>query len=87
MRTQTYLLPEHWAPYLINGDETGYSPEELSAITSWEIANAPGPCLGCEDFSHFEWCGDDGRIGEMRCTYTFQVIQEIILDGEVIGYY
>lgn len=75
MRTQTYLLPEHWAPYLINGDETGYSPEELSAITSWEIANAPGPCLGREDF------------GAMRCMYTFQVIQEIILDGEVIGYY
>jgi len=89
VRTETFLLPVHWAPYLINGDESGYSPEELLEISEWEISNSPGPCIGCENYSEFCWRGDDGPLGAERTTYTFQVLETCAAyaDGEVVAWH
>jgi hypothetical protein len=86
IKTETFLLPIHWAPYLINGDASGYTDAELSEIDEWETMNAPGPCIGA---GYPEFClrGDDGTMGADRATFTFQVIEACFADGEVIAYH
>lgn len=86
MSTEDFLLPVHWASYLINGDATGYTPAEADEISEWEIANAPGPCIGCDDTVEFCWRGDDGVIGADRAVFVFQVFTPVYSDGEVIAY-
>jgi len=87
IKTETFLLPIHWAPYLINGDTSGYTDAELSEIDEWETMNAPGPCIDAEDHAEFCWRGDDGLLGADRATFTFQVIEACFADGEVIAYH
>lgn len=89
IKTEEFLLPAHWACYLINGDETGYTPAEVEEIQEWEIAHAPGPCIGCGDAVEFCWLGDDGVLGADRTTFTFQVLEShaVYSDGEVIAYH
>lgn len=86
MKTEDFLLPAHWASYLINGDSSGYTDEEESEIHEWETTHAPGPCIGCGDYPEFTWRGDDGTLGADRVTYTFQVIEPVLADGEVLAY-
>lgn len=86
MKTVKYLLPAHWASYLINCDVSGYTDEEAEAIDKWEVANAPGPCIDCGE-EGFTWRGDDGVQGAQRSVFTFVVIEPIYSDGDVIGYH
>ena len=48
--------------------------------------NAPGPCL---DAGYPEFClrGDDGTMGADRATFTFQVIEPCLADGEPIAWH
>jgi hypothetical protein len=85
MKTQTFSLPAHWASYLINGDASGYTDEELSEIDEWMTTTAPGYCLDVGDVE-FAWSGDDGWLGADRAEYTFQIVEELVSDGETIGY-
>ena len=47
--------------------------------------NSPGYCLDVGDVE-FTWSGDDGWLGADRAEYTFQIIEELVSDGETIGY-
>jgi hypothetical protein len=85
MKTQTFTLPAHWASYLINGDASGYTDEELHEIDEWMTTNSPGYGLDVGDVE-FTWSGDDGWLGADRAEYTFQIIEELVSDGETIGY-
>jgi len=85
MKTETFLLPTHWASYLINGDASGYTDEEETEIVQWLVCNAPGPCIDCSDMG-FLWRGDDSTLGCDRSEYVFQVIEPVLADGEVVGY-
>lgn len=88
IKIEEFLLPAHWASYLINGDATGYGDAELAEIDEWETMNAPGPCIGCADFVDFCWGGDDGLVGAERTTFTFQVLDAhaAYSDGEVVAW-
>jgi hypothetical protein len=86
IKTEEFLLPAHWAPYLINGDASGYTDDELADIDEWCTACAPGPCLGVADDVEFCWRGDDSTLGADRAVYTFQIVLPVYADGEVIGY-
>lgn len=85
MKTEEFLLPMHWACYLINGDATGYEDDEFEAIEKWVTCNAPGPCVGCADESALGH-GDDGGLLCDLAVFTFQVIEELVSDGEVVSW-
>lgn len=53
MMATTLTAPAHWAPYLINGDKSGMSTDDMAAIAShipasWEV-------VGCSDEGRFTW--------------------------------
>lgn len=87
IKTEEFLLPAHWASYLINGDASGMTDEEEAEVQEWEVAHAPGPCIGVADTAEFSLLGDDGLGGVERTTFTFQVIEACYSDGEVIAYH
>ena len=41
MDIQTYELPNNWACYLINGDESGYDEGEVDLIDQWMLRTFP----------------------------------------------
>lgn len=85
IKTEEFLLPVHWASYLINNDASGYEDDEQE-IDEWVTCNAPGPCIGCADESELCRQGDDGGLMCDRAVFTFQVIEELVSDGEVISW-
>jgi hypothetical protein len=48
-----YLLPDFWAPALINGDTSGLSDEDEAALNQWMADYNPGRCIGCSDEVEF----------------------------------
>lgn len=54
MELNEYTAPESWACYLINGDASGYDPEEMEAILAFEreLAGPVVSCTGPEDSDH-----------------------------------
>lgn len=87
IKTEEFLLPAHWACYLINGDASGMTDAEQAEVDEWETTNAPGPCLTSGDDTELCLRGDDGMGMCERAVYTFQVIDPCFADGEVIGWH
>ena len=78
MKTTTYTLPAHWAPALINGDESGMADDEIQALNDWLSLIEPGPCLDCSGPSEFTH-GHDANDFVLACeclTYTFAAYKE-----------
>jgi hypothetical protein len=44
-----YNLPAHWAPALINGDESGLDDKEVKILHRWLKAEEPGECIDVTD--------------------------------------
>ena len=82
MKTEEFRLPAHWASCLLYGDASGLEDAEADEVSAWEVMHAPGPCIGVADDADF----DDGPGGCERCTFTFQVIEPVLSDGEVIAF-
>lgn len=79
MKTETYRLPSHWAPYLINDDPSSFSlyddgDAQIAAIDLWLEQNNLGFPLDCVD-AGFCWRNDgpDGHLGGDCCDYLFEV--------------
>jgi hypothetical protein len=81
----SFLLPIHWAPYFLYADATGYSDEELNEMDEWDIMHAPGPCVAVGE-PGLTLQGADGPLLAERAEFTFQTIEELVSDGEVIAY-
>lgn len=66
--------PSHWAAYLMNGDDSGLSPDDVTACDSWIAAEGIGLPVDCED-SGFHWRHDASRFAlAADCqTYAFLV--------------
>ena len=77
MKTEEFRLPAYWASCLLYGDASGLEDDEADEVSAWEVMHAPGPCIGV---------ADDGPGGCERCTFTFQVIEPVLSDGEVIAF-
>ena len=78
MQTETYTLPAHWAPYLINGDDSGLTDEEKAEIDNW-LDTCPhlGSCLGCSDEPEFNWHNDAGTLACDCLEFTFPVVDNL----------
>lgn len=78
MATFTYTLPAHWAPYLINGDESGLSVMEALQIEGFLAGEGLFTnCLSCTDEEgDFRTYHDATPYGVLACNclaYTFEV--------------
>lgn len=81
MKTTTYLLPAHWASYLINGDASSFSlnddggDAEIKAINRWCQDMEVGFCQDCSDEPRFSrWNdGPNNSQGGDVLDYTFEV--------------
>lgn len=78
MKTVTFLLPSHWASYLINGDASSFSldddgDEQIAAIDTWMRQNHLGFCIDCAE-AGFCWRNDgpDGHLGADCMEFTFE---------------
>lgn len=82
MKTTTYTLPAHWAPAMINGDFSGMTDEEESALLSWLADHAdeisPTDAMDCTTDPEFRHSHDaDGYELAGDClTYTFTTFEE-----------
>jgi hypothetical protein len=74
MKTETYTLPAHWASYLINGDESGYSEKELFEIEGF--CRDLGPCIDVGEEDEFSWHNDANNLGGSVAVFTFQVLED-----------
>lgn len=74
MKTETYVLPSHWASALINDDYSGYTDEEAMEIE--DFYNDLGPCIDVTDEEEFRWVNDANRLGGAVATFTFQVLEK-----------
>lgn len=89
MRTEEFLLPAHWASYLIYGDASGLTDEEETEVSEWEAGHGPGPCIGCEGEPDLCMRGDDeGGMCE-RARFVFQVLEghAVFSDGDIVAYH
>ncbi|HSG62640.1 MAG TPA: hypothetical protein VLA24_14525 [Pseudomonadales bacterium] len=81
MHLQSYDLPEHWAPYFVNGDASGLEDEDQKQADAWFDATFPkgAHCVSVDvpdggDFRRYH----DASNYALACnvaTYTFDVIQ------------
>ena len=74
MKTETYVLPSHWASALINDDYSGYTDEEAMEIK--DFCEDLGPCLDVTDEEEFSWTNDANGLGGSVATFTFQVLEK-----------
>ena len=87
IKTEEFRLPTWWASYLINGDASGLTDDEQDEIDRWCEVHTAGPCLDADvGDTDITAAGDDDWGMCERCVYTFQIIEPILSDGEVIGY-
>lgn len=71
-----YLLPAYWAPALINGDESGLTDEESTALAGWMESHPElGTCLGCDDEPEFCKENDAGTLACDCLTFEFEVLE------------
>lgn len=79
MDTVTFTLPAHWAPALINGDNSGNSEQDDREIELWIANNTDlGEALDCSDYAEFQPFHDATSIGVLPCDcfeFTFPVIK------------
>lgn len=75
-KTQTLLLPAHWAPYLINGDASGLSDAETAQIEACLKREGASHCVDCtegEEFTAWHDARIEGVLAAGCLTYTFQI--------------
>jgi len=73
MKTETYVLPSHWASALINDDYSGYTDEEVMKIK--DFCEDLGPCIDATDEEEFSWWNDAANLGGSVATFHFQLLE------------
>lgn len=78
MKTNTFILPAHWACALVNGDFSGLEDGEADELEAWQSAASAEGYGFCLDVSHeaFFCTGHDARAYVLPCDcleYTFEV--------------
>lgn len=70
---QRFMLPAYWASYLINGDDSGISPEDKSACDAFTKREElkEWTCADCSSESSFAHTKDATNIGGDVLEYTF----------------
>ena len=67
-----YTLPTLWASYLVNGDPSSLTDDELNELVEWMQTEKPGICLSVSDDHWFAKSNDATWLGGDVATYTFE---------------
>jgi len=71
MKKTNFLLPEHWAGQLINGDEESLTVTDKRQLKTWLEINQPGECMGIVDSdpieASFYWNHDASEVMNLGC--------------------
>ena len=80
MKTETHILPEHWASYIINGDASSFSlyddeDEEIGRIDAY-LETINGYCVDVSKSSFFSWhCDAPNELAGTMAEYTFIILR------------
>jgi len=73
IEAEVYILPYHWAGYLINGDPSGYSEDEIFEIDEFVIRNGLGFCIHVHHEPWFAHKNDSNSLGSEVTEFTFRI--------------
>lgn len=73
IKVTRHTAPAHWAPALINGDESSLDDSDIAAIARWRAFIAPAYVVSCEDES---WFGYSEQLG-LKCSMLEYIAHEI----------
>jgi len=83
MKTLELQLPVHWAPSLVNSDDSGLSDIDIKAINkfifSMIVEYGKCACIDVSEYCDFLKYHDAMEYGIMSCdcaTFTFDITQE-----------
>jgi hypothetical protein len=66
-----FVLPAHWASYLINADATGYTDDEIFEMDAFVLRNGLGFCTNVSEESWFHYRNDANNLGADVAEFTF----------------
>jgi hypothetical protein len=74
LRTKTFILPAHFASFLVNGDASSLSMDDVDEI---ELFKAKRNLLDCINWSeqYFSWRNDLNAFGGDVMEFTFEVME------------
>jgi hypothetical protein len=78
MQIETFTLPAHWASFLINGDASGFTDDEIAEIDAMFDGTVKQgyirfEVLACDDESYFTRYVDFLPRGPLREVLAYQV--------------
>ena len=75
---EEYILPAHLACYLVNGDASGYSDEEIEEIDKFVDEKSLGFCTGVDsEDTYFSPFNDMNNMGNDVCKFTFVKLEKL----------
>jgi len=72
MKTKIFILPAHFASYLVNGDATSLEQNEINEIVAFTEKHNLLNCIDCTDESWFAWRNDMNNLGGDVMEFTFK---------------
>ena len=69
LNTTTHTLPAYWVSYMINGDPTGLSPDDIKQCDAYCEANDIGWAVDCINLTDFAASNDANNIGGATYDY------------------
>ena len=73
MKHETYILPSHYACYLINGDHSSLDDAEIKEIDRWRDNEGVSWCVNVSEESFFAHKSDLGNMEGDMAEFTFEV--------------
>jgi hypothetical protein len=72
MRTRNFVLPAHFASFLVNGNSTSLELEEVSDMVAFTEKHNLLNCIDCSE-QYFSWRNDLNDLGGDVMEFTFEV--------------
>jgi hypothetical protein len=73
LRTKTFILPAHFASFLVNGDASSLSMDDVDEIELFKAKHNLLDCVDCSEDSWFSWRNDLNNLGGDVMEFTFEV--------------
>ena len=75
MKARNFVLPAHFASYLINGDASSLNVEEVDEIEDFMTKHNLYDCIDCSEDSWVQWNNDMNYIGGDVMRFTFNAVE------------